>query len=198
MELDDLKEAWTALDSRFKKNEELKESIILEMMKSKAGKQVNKFIKGDIISVIILLLIIPLIIFQIDRGGGKYWAWDILMIFAILVACWGACWGVYKIHGLMKFDFSKNVSNNIYCVNKYNIQLKQETKITVYFIVPVFAVLGVLAYATMKATTPLWIFLICIFAIAILSVYWACRMNNKNISSIMQSLNEIKDLKEEE
>jgi hypothetical protein len=41
MELNNLKEAWTALDNRLKRTEKLKESIILEMMRSKAGKLVT-------------------------------------------------------------------------------------------------------------------------------------------------------------
>ena len=69
MELDDLKEAWTALDNRLKRNEKLNESIILEMIKSKAGKKVNWFIALEMFSVAVLFLMVPFCIYCIDRYG---------------------------------------------------------------------------------------------------------------------------------
>ena len=197
MELNELKEAWTALDNRLKRNEALKESIILEMMKSKAGKLVNRFMIWEIISVVVLTLMIPLIIFQLDRFGGKNWAIGTTLLF-ILVGCFVyPFWGVFKIHGLMKFDISKHVSNNIYCVNRYRIQLNREKKVFYYFVGPVLVILGVSSYATAKATLPLWAFLFCMFIVGGLVCYWSYKWSNKSIDSIIRSLDEIKELKEE-
>jgi len=198
MELDNLKEAWTALDNRLKHNEKLNESIILEMIKSKAGKKVNRFIALEILSVAGLLLMVPFCIYCIDRYGGKIKVWDIFMIFLTVLCFVYPFWGAYKLHGLMKFDLTKNVGNNILCMNRYDIQLKHEKKILTYFLGPVLVIFGVLSYAAVKAALPFWALLICVFSVAGLASYWSYKIYHKSIESILKSLEEIRELKEEQ
>jgi 4-hydroxybenzoate polyprenyltransferase len=197
MELDNLKEAWAELDNRLKRNEELKESIILEMMQSKAGKLVNRFIIWEMISFALLLLLIPFCIFAVDRFGGKIWTWDIFMYFLAAVCFFGTFWSAYKLHGLMKIDLLKNVGNNIYFVNRYNIQLKREKKITDCFVGPVFVILFAFILVALKATLPMWTLGICVFASCGLVTYLLFKRYRKNIDSILRSLDEIRELKEE-
>ena len=197
MEFDELKAAWTELDNRLKKNEELKESIILEIMKSKARKIVNQFIVWEMISVVALILCIPLIIYLFDKMSGRNWARDTAMLFSLAICFVYPFWGVYKLHGLMKIDFLKNISNNILYVNKYRIQLGYDKKILYCFVLPVFVILGVVTYAVMKATLPLWTFLICILIVGVLVCYWSYKKYDKNIDSILKSLDEIRELKED-
>ena len=196
MELDELKNAWIALDNRLKRNEELKENIILEMMRSKAGKLINRFIILEIISLVIILLVIPVIIFWLDNRGGKYITADVVMYLGLIICIIYPFWGAYKIRGLMKIDLSKNVSNNIFYINRYNIQYKREFK-SLYFIGPVFVILTVLYYAAMKVTLPLWTLLTCSFIAMIFILYWTYKFFNKRIESVLKSLDEIKELKEE-
>jgi len=196
MELDELKNAWIALDNRLKRNEKLKENIILEMIRSKAGKLINRFIILEIISLVIILLVIPVIIFWLDNRGGKYITADVVMYLGLIICIIYPFWGVYKIRGLMKIDLSKNVSNNIFYINRYNIQYKREFK-SLYFIGPVFVILIVLYYAAMKVTLPLWTLLTCSFIAMIFILYWTYKFFNKRIESVLKSLDEIKELKEE-
>jgi hypothetical protein len=197
MELDELKAAWTALDNRLKKNEGLRESIVLEMMQTKAGKIVNRFVAWEIVSVVVLLLTIPLIIYHFDKTSGRNWAQDTALLFTLAICFVYPFWGVFKIHGLMKFDLSKDVGNNIFCVNKYRIQMGYDKKILYCFVGPVLVVLGVFTYATMKATLPLWTLLMSMFIVAGLVCYWSYKYYNKGIDTILRSLDEIRELKEE-
>ena len=197
MELDDLKEAWAALDNRLKKNEKLNESIILEMIRSKVVKKVNRFIAWEVISFTVLILIIPFCIYLFDILGGKYLAFDLYILFTAAISFVYTFWSVYKLHGLMKFDITKNIGNNILCMNRYNIQLKREKKILTYFVGPVFVALAVVMYASMKATLPLWILLVCLIIIATLGNYWTYKKYDKSIESVVRSLDEIRELKEE-
>ena len=197
MELDELKEAWIAMDNRLKRNEELKESIILEMMQSKTGKLVNWFIAWEMFSVVVVILIIPVCFYWFDRSGGKYLVADICVLFGAAICFVYSFWGVFKIHGLMKFDFTKIISNNIFYVNRYNIQLKREQKIF-SFVWPVLASLLVLSYASMKVKLSLWALLICALVVATLVSYWSYKKSHKNIDSILKSLDEIRELKEDE
>ena len=197
MELDDLKAAWAELDNRLKKNEELKESIIIEMMKNKAGKTVNRFIIMEMFSVVLLILTCPLIIFNYGNFCGKNWAWDSIMLFTLAICFVYPFWGVFKIHGLMKFDFSKNVGNNILSMNRYRIQLSQEKKLLYYFVGPVLVMLGISMHAVMKAKFSVWTFMTCVFIVGGLVCYWSYKWYNKSIDSILKSLDEIRELKEE-
>ena len=195
MELENLKEAWAALDNRLKKNEELNESIILEMMKSKAGKLVDRFVALEIINVVLMLLILPLCIFWLDRFKGIT---NIYLIFTAVMCCVASFWGVFKIHGLMKFDISKDVSNNIYYVNRYNNQINSyEKKFYWCFLVPAIVIFLILSFASRKVALPHWVLLICALIGGILFSYWSYKRYNKNIDSILKSLDEIRELKEE-
>jgi peptidoglycan/LPS O-acetylase OafA/YrhL len=198
MELDNLKEAWTALDNRLKRNEELNESIILEMTKRKAKKSVNWFIALEMSSVVVLLLVAPFCIYSAERYGGKLWALDVFMRLVMPAICLVYVpWGVYKLHGLMKFDFAKNVGDNILCINRYNIQVKREMKVVTRFLIPVLVIFAVYIYAIQKATLSLWTFLICAFIATGLFCYWSYKIYHKSLDSILRSLDEIRELKED-
>ena len=197
MELDELKKTWASVDERLKKNESLKDSIILEMMKSKAEKIVNRFIAIEIISATVLFFVIPFCVFWLDKRGGRYLITDITMFSAIIVCLLGSFWEIYKINGLMKIDLAKNVGNNIYYVNKYNIQIKREFKFVNCFIGPVFGVLIILVYASMKVTMSRWVYLFCALIAMTFILYWLFKIYTKGIDSILQSLAEMNELQEE-
>ena len=197
MELDEMKTAWAALDNRLKRNEELKESIILEMMGTKAGRLVNRFIIWEMIGIIVCIFAIPLCVFDLDRFMGKNLPHDIMMFVVIINCIVYPFWGIFKIRGLMKFDLTKDVGANIYYVNKYNMLLKREFKFVAYFLGPAFAIIGILGYASLKATLPWWSFLFCAFIATTIFMYWLYKKYAKDITSILRSLDEIKELKEE-
>jgi hypothetical protein len=165
-------------------------------MKSKTGKLVNRFITLEIISVVVLLLILPVCFFWLSLHRSKYLTGDIVAYFTMAICIIYPIWGVYKIHGLMKFDFLKDVSNNIYYINRYNIQKKREKKIS-WFIIPALVILVTLYRITIHTVFPLWILWICGLIIAALISYWSYKKYNKDIISILRSLDEIKELKEE-
>ena len=200
MDLDNLKEAWAALDNRLKRNEELKESIILEMMRSKANKLVNRFITFEVISVVVLLFFIPLCVFMLERlweNNLKGSIMSITVFFGGVFCLLCSLWGMYKIYGLMKFDLSKNVGNNIYCVNRYNLQIKREKKFSMCFLIPTIVILTVLSYASGNVSLYLWTFLICALTGGIMVSFFTYKKYDKDIDSILKSLDEIRELKEE-
>jgi len=197
MELEHLKETWAALDNRLKRNKEISERIILEMMKSRVGKKMNWIVAWEMFSVVVLILLVPLNIYLYDLLGGKSPTWDALILFGVAICFLYPFWGVYKIQGLMKFDLAKSVSNNTLCMNRYNIRLKRERRVVTYFLLPVLVILSTIQYAIVKATLPLWIFGTCVFILAVLICYWSYKKYTRDIDSILRSLDEIDELKEE-
>ena len=199
MELDELKKTWTSVDERLKKNESLKDSIILEMMKSKANKSVNRLINFDIFSIIICALAIPyfVYIYNFERFN-KFLSFNILMIFTIIYCIVCVVWYFFKIHGLMKIDCSKSLRNNIYFANRYKIQLKREKLLMYVIAIPVIMILVTVFFAENKANTYQWTVLSCAGIVALVVTYFTYkRLYDKNIETILQSLDEIKELEEE-
>ncbi len=199
MELDDLKEAWTALDNRLKRNEELKESIILEMMQRKAEKLLNWLLKWNIIEILGMLIVIPFLVFFYQRLCWQISIfWDIFMIYAIFVCCITCVWYLFKLRKLMKIDLTTDFVNNINRVNQYNIYVKRERIILQTIVGPIFLVLMLLTYVDLKAQLHQWVLLVSVVAFVTIYGYWAYKtLYKKNIESIIKSLNEIKELKEE-
>ena len=198
MELDELKNSWGALDNRLKKNEALTETLIIKMTENKAKRSIGKLILWGAIGAIIALLIIPFITSSYYKVGGEFIFRDIIFISAIPICCIGFIWETYKVCRLMKIDFSKKISDNIYNINRYIIFLKRE-KIISIAIGPIYCILlPILAYAEMKVSVYLWMFLVCGLSFGGFLCFWMFKMYKKNTASILESLNEIKDIEEKD
>ena len=199
MELEELKSAWAELDSRLKENKSMNKTIVMKMAQSKADKIIGRLINWEIFSVVILILAIPLVFYVSQWFVGKLIVSYYFMLLLAGYCCIGTIWYIYKISGLMKIDFSKAISDNIYLTNRYNIQIKREKFAMNVVFGPIFAILLILSYAELKVNMQLWIFLICLLFLCSLITYWTYkRLYEKNISSILKSMNEIKQLEEEE
>jgi hypothetical protein len=196
MELDELKTAWVALDNRLKENDTLKETIILEIIQNKTNKSVNKLLYWDIFNLISSIVFIPVVWSIRDWAKNVPSALNTICIYAIILLFIFAIWYAYKVYGLMKFDFAKNVRDNIYYINRYNIQMKWEKLIGI-IISSVAVILGVLGFVEVKANTLAWIILVCTVLLCTLFIYWIYwRIYDKNISSVLKSLEELKALKD--
>ena len=199
MELEEMKNTWNLLNRRLDEDKLLKESLIREMIQRKPDKVVNKLINYDIFSVVTLLLLIPLMVYCYFRFGGKFVTWDIYIIYGILICLSGIAWYAFKIQTMMKVDLSKQINENIYHINRYNICVRREKLFANFVFGPVFVFLAICMFIEMKARFDLWVFLICMVALASLTTYWTYkRIYDKNITSILRSFNEIKELEEKE
>ncbi|MDR1119893.1 MAG: hypothetical protein LBM08_03150 [Dysgonamonadaceae bacterium] len=196
MELDELKKTWAALDSRLKENDLLKETIILEIIQGKANKSVNRLLNWDVFNVVGSIVFIPVIWNFLERFENKLALFA--LIYAIVLLAISVIWYSYKIYGLMKFDFAKSVSNNIYYVNRYNLQVKWEKIISIIALF-IITVIAVFYYAEAKVSVFLWIVLSCMIIFCGLFLYWYYRrVYDKNIGSVLKSLEELKALKEKD
>ena len=198
MELEELKNTWAELDNRLKENKLMNKTIIMEMAQSKADKIISRFIYGERIAIIVLILLLPFILFAFHRYGSKRIMWDMLMIYSAVICAIYPIWSMYKLSKLTKIDFSKAISDNIRYTNLYNLFAKWEIMVANVFLVPSLVILQILTYAEARASIYLWVFLICSFVIVILIVYWSYKEYNKNMASVLKSMNEIKALEEEE
>lgn len=197
MELEEMKNTWELLNRKLEEDKSLKESLILEMIRTKANKSVNKLLNYDILSFVILLLLIPFLAWGYSSYGGQFVMWDIYVLYAMVLCLSGVFWYVYKIQLIMKVDVSEELSKNIYWTNRYNIWVKREKFLMNIIFGPIFVILAVLMLIEMNARFNLWIVVICLFALASVTTYWSYkRIYDKTIASIFRSFDEIRDLEE--
>jgi len=83
-------------------------------------------------------------------------------------------------------------------MNRYNHQINRyEKKFLWCFLIPAIVIFLMLSFASMKVTLSRWVLMICALIAGILFSYWSYKKYNKNIDSILRSLDEIRELKEE-
>lgn len=194
MEMEDIKNTWKKLDERLQKSNLFQEKLIKNTIHTQSKKSVGKLIASDFVSVIILLLLVPFIVFFYIKRSGILLAWDIFVIFSILLCLGSTIWLTYRIWWLMKIDFSKSIKENVYIINKYNIYVKRE-KMILNFFMPVYLILIVFIGFQTKAGINWWVLFICLTGLAILYGYWSYkRIYFKNIDSIKKSLDELEEL----
>ena len=201
MDLNELKNAWASVDERLKGNEMLNKRIIQGMLSDKSNKSLNKLVNTEIINIILLLLVIPFWIWLFNfHLLGNLFSLKTLSLVGIAVSVFGIICGGYTLKKyLLKIDFSKSIKDNMHYVNKFTIYYRKGKMINYFCITPVFSLLGILVYYELEAPFYLWIFLFVILTIAIVTTYWIYKkIYDVNIQSIQKSLEELKELEEEE
>ena len=199
MELEELKKAWAELDNRLKENKSINKAIIMEIARNKVDKSISRLINWEILGAVVLILMIPILLYMFHWFNRRIIVRDIILIYGGIFCCACVVWYIYKISGLMKIDFAKKISDNICYTNRYNIQIKREKFVMNVVFGPSFVILLILYYAVMKVNMQLWATLVCGILLVSLITYWMYkRLYDKNINSILKSLNEIKQLEETE
>ncbi|MBK5719364.1 hypothetical protein JGH11_00630 [Dysgonomonas sp. Marseille-P4677] len=197
MEINELKDTWLLLDDRLKKQEIFNENIIKEMLYTKADKSLNKLINAELIGLIIVLLVIPVILHcinnKIDLPEYNIFLWAMIPICILLII-----WQALKIYKLTRIDFFKAISNNIKHTNGYNIWIKREKMVMILF-VPILFLSITYIYAQLNLNYTLRGLMACIGLVTIIFTCWSYKkLYDKNIKSILKSLDELKELKETE
>jgi len=197
MELEQMKTQWEALDRKLSESNRINGMIVKKMIEQRANKGVSKLITYELIGAIFLFVFFPLMIFWF-----KY-VWNttlmhIIMYFAISIIGIGCITQTFKVFLLFRINLTRSVSGNTSTLNHYIIFIKRE-KIISIIIALVFSVLLILYMLSFKHIELWrWTAVICAMVIApVLAVWQYKKMYNANINAIRQSLDELKELKEE-
>lgn len=193
MELEELKNAWLALGEKLDQKEKLSDIIIRDMYQTKVKKSVNVLVGYEILTVVVCLLVLPLIAWLISTHtsmlyicGISYWA-----IFAL----GAAFWSFKKATLLMKLDEVGNMKDNIKTINTYAVWINKEK--LYYLFTIVIGVIPIFIIYWLYAKPWLWVFLIAILVLGALVTIWGYkRLYDRNIRTIQQNLNELKDLED--
>ena len=198
MELEELKNVWTSVDERLKKQEILKESIIKEMNRKKTNKSLNVLQWSEFSAIPLLLAAISLIVYRYGQFGGKSLTWDIGILLFLVICVILLPYISYKAYLLIKIDLTNNIKNNLFYINRFSILVKKEKMVFWRFFLPLCLIIPIPWLIEAKIDVYRWTIYACIVIFAVLFCYWSYKkIYDKNIQTIRQSLEELKELEEE-
>ena len=193
MDLENLKSEWSAMNERMEKQEILKEKMFTQMLNTKSEKSLGRLVAYEAVGLIFSILLIPVLFYIFNKKGMEL----IRPIAAGAIVCMVLCviWQGIKIFVLSKIDFTKTFKNNLLYTNKYAVYIKYEILVN-YFLIPLAMVVCVFRYTQIRASLFWWLLMSCTLIATILFVIYLYRLYNKNISTIQQNLEELRELKE--
>ena len=197
MELDEIKNAWTKMDERLKKNEGLNERLIKEMLMQKSKKSLNRLLGFEIYGTISTLFAFPFLLFMFNNKVVHTTMMDINFYIAFAMIIIGIGFQMYKTILLININLSESICDSIKSIQEYNLATKRKM-LYAAIVGPIFFVsliLGILSYQNVEV----WdlSIIIVVVIVSIFSSYWQYKKVYKaNIQSILDSLEELKDLEE--
>jgi len=192
MDLENLKLEWSAMNDRMEKQEIFKEKIFCQMLNTKSEKSLGRLVAYEVVGLIFSVLFIPVLFYMFYKEGMI----RPIVVGAIIYMVICIIWYGIKVFVLSKIDFTKTLKSNSLYINKYAIYIKYEKLIGYYIVTPVVIVVCAFFYAKMHAPLFAWILASCAFIAMILFLIYFYRLYNKNISTIQQNLEELRELEE--
>lgn len=206
MELDELKNRWSTLDERLKKQETLKENIIKKMMYEKADKSLNKLINYSIFGIVAYVGTTILLIYLLCSMRLSYTAeylektsfLQIMLLVFIIGFIVSIIFGTMNFLLLSKINYSNPIRENIEYAQQYKIRSKKLIMVIYAVFVPLFFILLIGMQLSGFLGTAQWTFIVfLIIAGTIYSIWEYKRFYKKNIQIIHESLEELKELEED-
>lgn len=194
MELEELKTSWNILNERLEKSEMLNKRIIKEMISTRTQSAYERLFKFDLMGLVLVAafcILLPVMNF-IGDAGMKPLAFVLLegVIFIGFVS------QSFIVLLLTKFDMEKR---KICELTKLTLRYKQWTKMSMSYgsmlaIVVIFAFL----FIERNRLVGDWeMRLTALFLVASIVVYWQIHFYRKNIRTIEEGLEELKEFEEE-
>jgi len=182
------------MNDRMEKQEILKEKIFHQMLNTKSDKSLSRLVAYEVISLIASILFIPALFYMFNNTGIEFVHTVITGAIVFMAIC--VVWYGIKVFVLSKIDFTKTLKNNLFYINKYAVYIKYEKLFGYYLLIPLIMVVCTFYYAKMNVSLYLWVLISCVGVAAILFTIYFYRLYNKNISTIQQNLEELRELEE--
>jgi len=210
MNLENLKSEWSAMNDRMEKQEIFKEKMYCQMLNTKSDKSLSRLVAYEVVGLIFGILFIPVLVYMFNKFNDaeiinkvpKVFAEQMgflrtvtigAIVFLVLTIIW---MGIKLFFILSKINFVKPMKDNLFYVNKYAIYIKYEKLIGYYFVFPLVVAICIFHYAKIHASLFWWVLMSCSLIAMILFVLYFFRLYDKNISTIQQNLEELRELKE--
>ena len=200
MELNDIKSAWKSLDEQLKKQEAIKESILRELIQSKAKRSLSRLINYEWFSLFAVILVSPLtpyILFVLRPQFSIFSTVIVLVLGTYIFSVIGT--QIWKIKTIGAIDFSNSIGDNMKLLNKFNLFIKKEKSFTVvmFTLLVIFFFSRIYLDEIYLSGQMRFIYFFIIGLGVLFSVWLYKNLYNKHVDSIKKSLEELEELKEE-
>jgi protein-S-isoprenylcysteine O-methyltransferase Ste14 len=196
MELEELKNKWTLLEEKLERQDSLKESIIREMLVGKSNKSLSRLINYGFLGMSLGLAVIPLLIWNLSFSHAEnvrmFGILALIFVGAVLIA------GIFPFSKLLQIDFSKPCRLNLRLICQYKVLYKR-IAVVAYIVGTVLLLFGVylVVFSMETKAWHLWAIVLAIPG-ATIAAWWEYRqMFRKNVDSMTESLEELKESEEE-
>jgi len=198
MELEDLKNTWTALDNRLENREILNDRIVKEIIQLKTNKALNFLNRFEFLGAILCFVALPYICFMLGTKTVKFSFWvNVMFYFCIGIVCFSCIIQSYKLWLLWRIDLNSSIRENIKFFRKYQLFIQRE-KMVSYILLPIFFVLIALAFHNVKMELWRWVAFISALIVGILITVWQYKtIYGAKIRAIKKNLDELKELETE-
>ena len=195
-EFDEIKNAWSALDDRLKKNEGLNDRLIKEILHQKSNKSLSKLFNYDTLGLIMCLLVLALLIYFFS-SNKQFSMYQIIKWSSLGIITIGIITQLYQITLLSRINLHKEIKDNIRTVQQYKVFVKKSVMIE--------AIAGSLfccmcGLALILQNAEIWkliIIIISLFGLLPLLIFWQYKnVYKNNIKFIQDSLEELNELDE--
>ncbi|GHT64204.1 hypothetical protein FACS189451_11650 [Bacteroidia bacterium] len=196
MELEELKISWLSLEKRLSKQEKLNANIIREMLVSKSNKSLNRLINYNFFGIIVCLVLVPVFIWQMSQKNPVTIQLLLMNVLIFLVVT--IIYGIVDLRKLYQIDFSKTIGWNIHLTQKYKIFGKRMLIASYIIVILLMLTIIILSVIYVKMMVWYWGVLILSIAIGAAGAWWEYKqLFIKNVDSIIECLEELKELEEE-
>lgn len=188
MELEEMKNAWLALERKMDREESMKDEQIREMLHSKVDQSTRKLMGMEISDLIGALLFSPVMVWIMETDQ-KFKIFAISWLIFLLI---GIIWQIMKISRLIKIDQAKPLRHNIQNIEQYKIWIHKEK----IFGFPVAFVTAAISF-TCFVNAPLWfwVFVSSTILSGVILAFWQYKKHyDTNIKSISESLEKLNDV----
>ena len=194
MNLENLKSEWSAMNDRMEKQEILKEKVFYQILNTKSDKSLSRLVMYEVVNLIFSIMFIPVLFYMFNITKMEFV--HTVLIGGIILLIISVVWYGIKVLILSKIDFTKTLKNNLFYINKYAVYIKYEKLIGYYFLMPLVIVICAFHYIQTHVSLYWWILLSCSLIATIIFVIYLYHLCSKNISTIQQNLEELRDLEE--
>ncbi len=196
MELEDLKNRWSSLEDKLKEQEILNEKLIQEIRQTKSG-PLGVLIKYAYFGIAVCILAIFILMYVYTHSIFFLFKSLIFLSCGIFLIVWIIV-GIYNILHLMKIDFTKNVTENIWLIQTYKINYKKQSIYSIIVVTVIFSAVIVACLLSPNMEAWRWI----VLSIAIPLTGFLGYLEYKKIikaktEAILKSLDELKELEED-
>ena len=198
MELQELKNQWTSVDEKLKKQEVLNTRMVEEVLKKKSKGALSWLMYREKRDITIAFVMILLAVLFLNNDFVSIFVFLPLLVIAGIAIYFTEiiCGSYVLIKYLTKIDFSKNIHDNSLFIVKYkNFTRKYKMVEYIIFIPVTFLLLALFLYES-NAGILWWVFSFVVLLMVTSFTVWFYKATEKDIKTIKESLAELNELEE--